>query len=57
MEKFDGSISKELLEKMENCDHSEMQIYKDTGNKTVYIGICPICGLYSEISEEVLNNV
>ena len=57
MEKFDGSISKELLEKMENCDHSEMQIYKDTGNRTVYIGICPICGLYSEISEEVLNNV
>ena len=57
MEMFDGSIPGELLEVIENCDHDGMQIYKDEGTKTVYIGICPKCGLYSEFSEEVLNNV
>lgn len=57
MDMFDGSISKDMLEIIENCDHEGMQIYRDEGTKTVYIGICPTCGLYSELSEEVLNNV
>ncbi len=54
MEMFDGSISGEVLEMIENCDHSGLQIYKDG---STYIGICPVCGMYSEISERMLEDV
>jgi CBS domain containing-hemolysin-like protein len=54
MEQFDGRIPAEILEEIANCDHSGMSIYQD---KDWCIGICPVCGLYCEISRDYIDEV